>query len=80
MYSVYILRCSDNSLYTGISNDPVKRLALHNNGKGSKYVKSRLPATIVYTESYGSRGEALKREYNIKQLSKCEKEELVRGE
>lgn len=73
MYYVYILRCSDNSLYTGITTDIKKRVAEHNNGKGSKYVRSRLPAEVVYSEKLGSKSDALKREIDIKKMSRGEK-------
>ncbi len=76
-YYVYILRCSDTTLYTGWSTDIQKRLIQHNLGKGAKYTRSRLPVTCVYSEEYSSRGEAMKREYAIKQLSREEKNTLI---
>lgn len=75
---VYLLRCSDNSLYCGITNDLDNRIKVHNSGKGSKYVKSRLPAILVYQEPAENRSIASKREYQIKQLSKKEKENLIK--
>ena len=75
---VYILRCSDNSLYTGYSTDPVRRLSEHNHSKrGAKYTRSRRPCSLVHIEMFDTKSEALKREYQIKHLSKREKEGLV---
>lgn len=78
LYYFYILRCADNSLYCGIANDVKKRLKEHNARKGSKYVRSRLPAALVYTEEYGDIGSALKREAEVKKWSKIRKEKLVK--
>lgn len=66
---VYIVFCSDYSLYTGIAKDPIKRITMHNAKKGAKYTRSRTPVTLIHIESYASQSEALKREYQIKQLS-----------
>ena len=74
---VYILRCSDGTLYTGWTTDVQKRLETHNSAKGAKYTRSRLPAELVYTEEYDDKIEAQKREYAIKQLSRSEKEALI---
>ena len=74
---VYMVRCRDNSLYTGYTDDPERRLAVHNAGKGAKYTKSRLPVQLVYREECPDKSTALKREYAIKQLSKTEKENLI---
>ena len=73
---VYMLRCRDNSLYTGSTNDPEHRLAVHNAGKGAKYTKARLPVTMVYLEACEDKSAAMKREYALKQLKKAEKEKL----
>lgn len=73
---VYMVRCSDNSLYTGITNNLEKRIIVHNKGKGSKYVKTRLPVILVYQEPSENRSSASKREYQIKQLTKAQKEIL----
>lgn len=78
MWTVYILRCADNSLYTGITNDMTKRLAQHQNGTGAKYTRGRSPLIIVYQEQQPSRAEALRREASIKKLSRKQKETLVR--
>lgn len=77
-YFFYILRCADNSLYCGITNDVQSRLKEHNQGKGSKYVRSRLPATLAYTEEHADISSALKREADVKKWSKIRKEELVK--
>ena len=76
---VYILRCKDESLYTGWCIDLNKRLALHNNGKGAKYTRSKRPCKLVYYEEINNKSEALKREIAIKKLSKAQKEDLVRS-
>jgi putative endonuclease len=77
MYYLYILRCNDQTLYTGITNDIDKRVATHNQGKASRYTRVRLPVKVVYVEECGSRSLALKREYLVKKLSKPEKEKMV---
>jgi putative endonuclease len=74
---VYIVRCSDGSLYTGISNDWHARLEAHNTGRGAKYTRSRRPVVLAKLERVGSKSEALKREYQLKSLSKAEKEKEV---
>ncbi len=76
---VYILRCKDNSLYTGWCVDLEKRLALHNSGKGAKYTRSKRPCKLVYYEEIDNKSEALKREIAIKKLTKAKKEDLVRS-
>ena len=70
---VYILLCSDKSLYTGITNNLKKRLNSHNSGKGSKYTRSRRPVEILHVESVSDRSQALKREYEIKKWSRSKK-------
>jgi putative endonuclease len=72
-WSVYILRCEDGSLYTGASNDVAKRLAKHAAGKGAAYTRSRLPVTLVFQEPAPDKGAALRREAQIKRLSRQEK-------
>ena len=74
---VYMVKCSDNSIYTGISNDLKKRLDTHAQGNGSKYVRTRLPFKLIYIENSQSRSNALKREMEIKKLTKKKKELLV---
>lgn len=77
MCYVYILKCSDNSLYTGWTNNLTKRVEVHSKGKGSKYTRARLPVTLVYSEEFTDKISAQKREYEIKQLSRKEKLELL---
>ncbi len=76
---VYILRCVDDTLYTGISNDLPRRIKRHNAGTASRYTRSRLPIVLVYQEIQPSRSLALKRELAIKALSRLEKESLIRA-
>ena len=75
----YILLCSDNSLYCGWTNDPLKRLEQHNLGKASKYTRARLPVSYVYIEEHDDRSSAMQRELYIKSLSRRQKEELIGG-
>ncbi|RLS60926.1 MAG: GIY-YIG nuclease family protein [Planctomycetota bacterium] len=74
---VYMLRCSDNSLYTGISKDVNKRLLAHNCGKASRYTRCRRPVQIVYLQQNFSHSAALKREFQIKSFTKKQKESLI---
>ena len=74
----YILKCSDNSLYTGWTNDIKHRLKMHNEGKGAKYTKARRPVELVYFEEFETKEQAMKREYAIKQMARKDKLELVR--
>lgn len=69
----YILQCSDGTLYTGWTNNIQKRLAAHNAGKGSKYTRSRTPVKLVYLEPFDTKQEAMKREFQIKRLTRKEK-------
>jgi putative endonuclease len=79
VYYFYILRCADNSLYCGMTNDLEKRMEKHNSGKGAKYLRGKLPVKLVYSKKYENRSEALKREAEVKKWSKGKKEELVSG-
>ena len=74
---VYILRCSDGTLYTGWTDDPVRRLKTHGAGNGAKYTRSRLPVELVRLEEYNSKEEAMRREAALKKLSRKEKLELI---
>lgn len=74
---VYILRCSDGTLYTGMTDDVARRVKVHNSGKGAKYTRGRTPVEAVYTEECESYSAALKREYAIKQLTRQEKMALI---
>jgi putative endonuclease len=77
VWRVYIVRCADDSLYTGVAKDVVTRVGEHNKGCGAKYTRSRLPVELVYTEDAADRGAAQRREAAIKKLSADEKCELV---
>ncbi|MDQ6986053.1 MAG: GIY-YIG nuclease family protein [Candidatus Dojkabacteria bacterium] len=79
MFTVYILKCCDDSLYTGYTNDLVNRLKKHKEGKGSKYVRSRLPFELVYKEKFETKSEAMKREAAIKSLGRAEKIKLIQS-
>jgi putative endonuclease len=79
MNFVYIVKCRDDSLYTGWTNDLMKRVQAHNNGKGAKYTKARLPVELVYYEEFEDKISAMKREYSIKKLTKKEKISLIRN-
>ena len=75
----YILKCSDGTFYTGWTNDLKKRLKAHNEGKGAKYTKTRRPVALQYYEVFASREEAMRREWEIKQLSRTEKWKLIKA-
>ena len=74
---VYILKCADDTFYTGWTTDVQKRLIVHNSGKGAKYTRARLPVELIYTEEFDDKIEAQKREYAIKQLTREQKEALL---
>ncbi|HEX6615433.1 MAG TPA: TIGR02453 family protein [Gemmatimonadales bacterium] len=76
-WHVYVARCGDGTLYTGVTTDPARREAAHNAGRGAAYTRSRRPVRLVHIEPAGDRGAALQREWAIKQLSRGEKERLV---
>ncbi|MCJ7613440.1 GIY-YIG nuclease family protein [Candidatus Bathyarchaeota archaeon] len=76
-YYVYILRCKDGSYYTGHAKDAEKRFEMHKEGRGARYTRMHDPEELVYVEEFGSRGEAMKREQQIKTLSHNKKQELV---
>ena len=76
---VYVLRCADGSLYTGITTDLDRRCRQHSRGRASRYTRGRLPIRLVYHEAVASRSAALKREYAIKAMSRRHKESLIRG-
>ena len=77
MNYTYVVTCRDGSLYTGWTNDLEKRIKAHNEGKGAKYTKSRRPVVLTYYEEYESREAAMKREYEIKHLSRQKKLKLI---
>jgi putative endonuclease len=76
-WTVYLVRCRDGSLYTGVTTDPERRLAEHNAGRGAAYTRSRLPVRMVYGESVRDLADALRREHAIRQLTRLEKEALA---
>jgi putative endonuclease len=76
---VYILRCRDGSLYTGITNDLAKRLQAHHDGVASRYTRSRLPVKLVYLESAANRSAAMKREAAIKRMGREQKADVMLG-
>lgn len=80
MHYVYIVRCSDDTLYTGYTTSIENRIKTHNNGKGGKYTRGRLPVILCYYEEYDNKIDACKREYKIKQLKREEKLKLIKGE
>ncbi len=77
LHYTYIVECSDSSLYTGYTNNLLKRIETHNSGKGAKYTRGRRPVKLVYFEKFKDKSLALKREYAIKQLSRQEKKKLI---
>ena len=74
---LYMLECSDNSIYTGITNNLEERLKRHQSGNGAKYLRGRLPIKLIYKENFINRSEATKREIYIKKMSKKEKKKLI---
>lgn len=76
---VYIIKCKDNTYYTGWTNHLEKRIQAHQEGKGAKYTKNRRPVELVYYEEFDTKVEAMRREYEIKQLSRSKKEELIKS-
>jgi putative endonuclease len=77
MHYVYIVRCADGTLYTGYARDPERRTKIHNAGRGAKYTRRRLPVSLVYWEPCESRSAALKREHEVKCLTRLEKENVL---
>ena len=74
----YMLRCKDNTIYSGYAVDPYKREEVHNSGKGAKYTRARLPVKLVYFEEFSDKREALRREIELKKYSRIQKEELIK--
>lgn len=79
VWYVYILRCGDGTLYTGITTDVKKRVEAHRSGKGAKYTRGRAPLELVYSEVCGTHSQALKREREIKALPREEKQKLIQS-
>ena len=77
MWYLYILRCADGTLYTGITTDVAKRLEQHQSGKGAKYTRGRGPLELAYREECGTHSEALKRELEIKAMPRLKKQRLI---
>ena len=77
MNYTYIVKCSDGSLYTGWTNNLEKRIKDHNAGRGAKYTKARGPVVLVYKEEFPTKQEAMKREWEIKRLSRKEKLSMI---
>lgn len=77
-YYAYMVRCSDNSIYSGYTTDVYKREKVHNTGKGAKYTRTRLPVKLVYFEEFDNKIDAMKREYAFKQYTHKEKEEIIK--
>lgn len=78
-YYVYLLECSDGTLYCGYTDDLDKRVKIHNSGRGAKYTRGRIPVRTVYYEELSDKSAALKREAEIKKMSRKEKEKLIEG-
>ena len=77
MHYTYILKCKDNTYYTGYTTDVEKRVKAHNEGKGAKYTRGRGPVELVYYEEHMEKQAAMRREWEIKQLSRNEKEKII---
>ena len=77
MHYAYMVRCADNTIYSGYSTDPIRREKVHNTGKGAKYTRNRLPVKLVYIEKFDNKSDAMKREWALKQLTHKQKEELI---
>ena len=77
MHYVYVLSCADDTLYTGYTTDVARRVAEHDAGEGAKYTRGRTPVELVHAESFETKSAAMSREYEIKQLSRGEKDRLI---
>ena len=77
MHHVYIVRCADGTLYTGYAVDPQEREKVHNTGRGARYTASRLPVALIYSECFDSKSDALRREIELKRLTRGKKEALI---
>ena len=74
-----MVRCKDNTIYSGYAVNPYKREEVHNSGKGAKYTRARLPVKLVYFEEFDDKKEALRREYEFKKYTRAEKEAIIKG-
>ena len=79
MNFIYIVQCSDGTLYTGWTNDLDKRMKAHNEGRGAKYTRARRPVELVYSEIFDTKEEAMRREYVIKRMTRAQKIKLIEG-
>lgn len=79
MWFVYLVKCQDDSFYCGLTNDVDRRLKMHNSGQGAKYTKIRRPVTLIYSEQFETRLEAMRREIKIKTFTREAKEKLIAG-
>ena len=79
-WSVYIIRCRDGKLYTGISNDVDNRVATHNKGQGCRFTRFRFPVTLMYQKEYGTKSDARKRELEIQGFTRSKKLNLINGD
>ena len=77
VYYAYMLRCADGTLYSGYTNDLTRRLAVHNSGRGAKYTRSRRPVELVYWQEFADKSAAMRREAELKRLSRAAKEALI---
>jgi putative endonuclease len=80
MHFVYVVRCADGTLYTGTAVNPKQREQVHNSGRGARYTSGRRPVSLVYSESFDTIGDALRRERQLKRWSRARKEALVAGD
>lgn len=79
-HTFYVLQCNDGSYYAGYTNDLIKRIKIHNEGKGAKYTRARLPVKCIYKETFETKQEAMQAEYAFKQLTRKQKMAHMRGE
>lgn len=77
MHYTYLVECKDNTFYIGYTNNLQKRIKTHNAGKGAKYTRGRIPVILRYYEEYETKAEAMRREYELKKLTRKQKEELI---
>jgi len=73
----YMLRCADDTIYSGYTNDIERRVEVHNSGAGAKYTRARRPVTLVYFESFETKNEAMKREAQFKKLTRAQKNDMI---
>ena len=78
MWYVYLVKCADNSLYAGVTNNLKKRIKNHNSKKGAKYTRARIPVKLVYKKGFRDKSKAYSKEYEIKQMTRKEKLKLIR--